>query len=101
MFGSLVSNPFIYLSFFFNVNHFRSLHLICYSIASVLCLGSFAPEVCGIFTSWPGIEPARPALKGEALTRPPGKSTPDCLEGPAGALGHFLSLSALHTALVF
>ena len=35
----------------------------------------FSHEACGIFTPWPGIEPAPPALEGEILTTgPPGKS---------------------------
>ena len=35
----------------------------------------FGCEVRGILVPWPGIEPALPALEGEALTTgPPGKS---------------------------
>ena len=35
----------------------------------------FGHEVCGILTSWPGIEPTPPELEGKVLTtRLPGKS---------------------------
>ena len=59
----------------FDMNHFKSLNWIYYSIASVLCLVFFGLEACGTLTFWPGIEPTHPALEGEVLTTGlPGKS---------------------------
>ena len=37
----------------------------------------FGQEACGILDSWPGIEPAPPALKGEVLTSGPWGKFPD------------------------
>ena len=58
------------------MDHFKSLYWICFNITCVLW-GFFGPKSCGILDSWPGIEPAPPALEGEVLvTGPPGKSRP-------------------------
>ena len=61
--------------FFFSCRPFKSLHQICYSIASVLCFGVFGWEACGILAPWPGFEPTPLTLVGEVLaTGPSGKS---------------------------
>ena len=63
-----------FLKIFFDVDHFKSLYWICYSIASVLCFGFLAH---GILAPRPGIEPVPPALEGKVLiTAQPGKSLP-------------------------
>ena len=60
---------------FFNMNHFKSLCWIYYTIVSVLCFVYFGLEACGILVPRPGIEPTPPAQKGKVLTTgPPGKS---------------------------
>ena len=65
---------------FFDVDHFKTLHWVCYNIASALCLGFSGHEACGILALWPGIEPGPSALEGEVLTTgPPGKSLFKCL----------------------
>ena len=43
----------------------------------------FDCKACGILASWPGIEPAAPAMEGEVLTTgPPGKCPHYSLIGP-------------------
>ena len=72
------SNPFLmifFLKIFKSMKHFKSLHWICYSIASVLCFGFFGHETCGILTPWPDIEPHPSHWKAKILTTGrPGKS---------------------------
>ena len=54
---------------------FKSLYLVCYNIASVLCSWFFGRKACETLAPQPGIEPAPPVLEGEVLTTgPPGKS---------------------------
>ena len=49
--------------FFFDLDHFKSQHWICYNIASVLGFWFFGQEACGILALWAGIKPA-PAYVG-------------------------------------
>ena len=62
-----------------NVSHFlflKSLYWICYNIASVLCLGFFGHEACGILAPWPETESAPSALEGKVLTTEPSGKSP-------------------------
>ena len=70
----LLNNFFFNLKIFFYVNHFLSLHWICYDIASVLCSLFFGQKACGILSPQPRIEPTTPALEGKVpTTETPGK----------------------------
>ena len=75
----------LFFFFFFNVDHFKSLHWICYNIIPVFFFWFLDPRHVGILAPWAGIEPAPPALKGEVLTLgPPWKSQDVSLENRSG-----------------
>ena len=64
-----------FLKDFFAVDYFQSFYWMCYSIASVLCLGFFGQEAYRTSAPQPGIKPVPSALGDEVLTTgPPGKS---------------------------
>ena len=56
---------------FKNVEHFKSVYWIWYTIAAVLYCGFFDCKVYRILAPWPGIELAFPALEGEVLIAGP------------------------------
>ena len=68
----------VFLFFVFNMDHFLSVHCICYNIASVLCFGFLTMRHVGILAPQPGTEPTPSALKAQV---------------PATGLGFFTSLS--------
>ena len=61
------SHFFFFLRFFLMWTIFKVFIWICHNIASVLCVGFFGQEACGILAAWPGIQPSPPASEGKFL----------------------------------
>ena len=70
-----IISKFLYLTFFFDVDHFLKSLLNLLQYCYCFMFWYFGCEACGTIAPQLGIEPTTPALEGEVLTTgQPGKS---------------------------